>query len=92
MDIQEKIKLLEQEREKQTTRLFALMIEIAFVFGIPAAAVSIVSVQMNHKEWLYVLLPITFITSWIIVIIRYNKMEKKLSALDKEIRELKKQS
>lgn len=89
--LHEKIQALEKEREKQTTRLFAMMLEIAFIFGIPAAIVVAPAIYFNHKDWLYLLLPIAFISSWIMVIVRYRQMDKKLSGLDAQIKELRKQ-
>ncbi|MCB9805552.1 hypothetical protein H6775_00150 [Candidatus Nomurabacteria bacterium] len=88
IDKNAEIKKLESEREKHVTRIFWILIEIAFIFGIPAA-VAVVLVKFLGGHTLYIALPIAFILSWVILILHYRKMSQRLKDLDRKIKELK---
>lgn len=89
-DIQEQIQKLEKERDSYVTRVFWLCLEIIFIFGIPAAIALIIIFTTGNKQLGWYLLPIAFVLSWIILIMKYRKMAKTLEGLDAKIRELKK--
>ena len=89
-DIKGQIKKLEKERDSYVTRIFWLCLEIIFIFGVPAVIVLIVVFATDNKQLAWYLLPIAFILSWIILIMKYKKMAKTLESLDAQIRELKK--
>lgn len=87
----EQIQKLEKEREYHVTRVFWLCLEIIFIFAVPAAiALGIIFITGN-KHLAFYLLPIAFILSWVVLIVKYRKVAKKLQGLDAKIRELKKQ-
>jgi hypothetical protein len=86
---QQKLRELEKTRENHITRLFWLMIEIGFVFLIPAVLVVIVGGMFFEKHVVWLLLPFSFVFSWVIVIVRYRQLSKVLGDLDKQIKELR---
>ena len=85
------IDTLVKERESYITKIFWFALEIAFIFLIPAVIAVFISIQFFTKKVVWYALPFTFILSWIIVIIRWQKLNKKLTKLDKDISDLKKQ-
>lgn len=87
--VEEKILSLENERERYITRLFWFALEIALIFLLPALLVSFAVTEIWSKKAVWYSLPITFILSWVIVIIRWMKMSKVLKKLDQDILELK---
>lgn len=86
-DIQE-LARLEAERQRQITRVFWMMLEIAFVFLIPALIVVFVVGAVWSRAVVWYVLPFSFLFSWGIVIVRYRMLSKKLGALDAQIKEL----
>jgi Na+-driven multidrug efflux pump len=76
------------EKEKLITKFFWFMVEIALVFAIPAGIVLGISFYVEERVEFY-LLPISFVTSWIIVLIRFSKLNKKMKKLDSDISNLK---
>lgn len=89
-DKKSEIKALESEREKHITRIFWILIEIAFIFGIPAT-VAVILIKVLGGNTIYIALPVAFIISWIILIFHYRKLNRELKNLDKKILELKRQ-
>lgn len=90
-NIEGEIILLQKEREKHITKLFWFALEIALIFLIPALSAIFISLEYFTKKVAIFTLPFTFILSWIIVFIRWKKINKILTDLDKNILELKKQ-
>lgn len=80
---------LEGEREKHITKLFWFALEIAIIFLAPALIAVFISLEFFSKKVAIMSLPFTFILSWIIVFIRWNKLNKILTKLDKDISNLK---
>jgi uncharacterized membrane protein len=84
------IKNLKEKREYWRTKVFWLLLEIAFIFGIPAALGYFLGRFIQSKygagnDIFVLILGATFILSWVIVIIRYKQVKRNLDAVDKEI-------
>lgn len=88
IDKSKELKKLEAEREKYITRIFWILIEIAFIFGIPAA-IAVILIKLWGGNTIYVALPTAFILSWVILVIHFRKVSKRLKELDKKIKELR---
>ena len=90
MDLDE----LKKEKEKFTTRVFWLGLQVAFIFGIPAALGAILGTHLDKiystgKKITSVILFFTFIFSWIITIQRYQRINKEIKNIDRQIKEKK---
>jgi ATP/ADP translocase len=88
----DKIAELTSIREHYRTKAFYMMIEVAFIFGVPAAIAFFLgrkldAVYESGKTIILSFLAVTFILSWIIVIFRYRKIDRDLRRTDEEIRE-----
>ena len=86
MDI-EKIK---KDRDAHIDSIFALMIQIAFIFGIPAALSVIIGKYAEHGQlakFIPFFLTFSFILSWSIVLYIYRQNTKKLKWLEEKIRQ-----
>ena len=88
LEIMELEKLIKQ-REDEAGKFVKLMIKIAVIFLIPAAIAVFLSKYFN-LSFLY-FFPAAFILSWTLVIILYQKVSKKMKALDTRIKELRKE-
>lgn len=86
------IEILEKERERYITKLFWFALEIALIFLIPAMTAVFLLLHFVNKKAAIISLPFTFVLSWLIVIVRWKKMNDHLTKLDKDISELKKQN
>ncbi len=88
------LKQLEQKRDAFTTRIFWLMFEMVFIFGIPAVAAIFIGKKINNLEntinWIIVFLFVAFFLSWLIVGIRYQKVTAQMKELDLQIKEARK--
>lgn len=82
---------LESEREKQITRLFWFALEMAIIFLVPALIAIFISLEYFTKKVAIISLPFTFVLSWVIVILRWKKLNRILTKLDKDISNLKKE-
>jgi Flp pilus assembly protein TadB len=89
--MQEEIQRLEKERSDATTKIFRLGLEIAVIFAVPAILVAVLAAPRLTTNVTFILLVITFVLSWVVIIARYKKVHKKMTALDARIRELKQQ-
>lgn len=86
---QTELDTLVAERESHVTRIFWLGLEIALIFLLPALAVVYIAGNIWSKQVVWYLLPFSFALSWVIVFVRYRKLSKKLSELDRRIKELR---
>lgn len=82
---------LQNEREGHITKLFWFALEIALIFLIPALVTVFLLMEFFSKKAAIYSLPFTFVFSWVIIIIRWKKINKILTGLDKQISDLKKQ-
>ena len=91
MDIEAELQKLTAQRERAVTRIFWFGLEIALVFGIPAGLGAWIGSRLGGGTKLLIILGFTFILSWTIIVFRYRNISKKMSGLDKRIKELKDQ-
>ena len=73
---------LKQKRERQINGFFMLILEIVFIFGIPAIVAVILGKYLDvtgAKKYTALCLTIAFIFSWIIVVFLYRKKTKELA-------------
>jgi uncharacterized membrane protein (DUF485 family) len=85
-----KLEQLKSKRESFRTRLFFMMIEIAFVFAIPAAAAVFVGKKLetaypSNTNITAFLLVGTFIISWTVVIFRFRRASRALKNISADI-------
>lgn len=78
----------QEQWNRQTTKIFWLGLETSFIFAIPAIAGVFIGKKID--SWyntnglaLVATLLVTFVFSWVVVLARYYRLNKKL----KEIRE-----
>lgn len=88
MTEEDDIKQLETERQAQITKLFVLAVEIAFIIAIPAFLVLGLG-KMFGKMWWIIGFPVAIILSWAIIVSLYRRLNKKMTDLDRRIKELK---
>jgi uncharacterized membrane protein (DUF485 family) len=93
VDSTNELQELINERNNLHTKIWRMMLGILIVFGLPAAIAVIVGKYLESvygtNLYLFILLGIAFVFSWIIVITYMMKVDKKLRALDKRIKELR---
>ena len=73
-------------------RAFRLVLEVAVIFGIPALLAFFLGRYIDNAagtdtKWILVCLAVSFIFSWVIMIIQYRKIDRELKLLDKLIKE-----
>jgi Na+/melibiose symporter-like transporter len=92
-DINKQLTDLRKKRDALMTSFFKLGLQIALIFGIPAAAAAILGTQLDKARegstFTMIFLGCAFVLSWAIVIRRYQKQNAKIEAVEKEIRDLK---
>ena len=94
----QKLKELEAKRDKMVNKTFILMLEILVIFGVPAAIAFFAGAWLDTrfdtggKTLQLTSLAVAFVTSWVITIAKYRKINKQLEDLDKQIKELKNSS
>jgi uncharacterized BrkB/YihY/UPF0761 family membrane protein len=87
------IDTLIQKRDKEITGFFWLGLQIAFIFGIPAFLALYIGKKLSElsgNKYTVISLAISFIFSWVIVIIIYRRKAKKLKILEDQIKILRK--
>ena len=89
MDIEQQLEQVSAEREQFVTRIFWLGLEIASLFAIPLVAAILIGLRIGGNA-VWIGLPIAFVLSWVLVIIRYRKISKKMTLLDEKMRTLRK--
>lgn len=83
---------LKKEKDKYITKIFWLGLQISFIFAIPAMIGLVVGKKLdvmyktNNTITIFILF-FTFIFSWFLVFIKYNKLNKKLKEINKTIKE-----
>jgi len=82
---------LKKEREKWITRIFFLSLEIAFIFLIPALIAVFFAKRMGEGSANIIFLSMAFTFSWLIVILRYRSISKKMKSIDIKIKEKEKE-
>ena len=84
------LKELEQKRDAFTTRIFWLMFEMIFIFGIPAVITVYLAKKLSttntDMNWSAIFLFVSFVLSWFIVGMKYKKQTKILNDLNEQIK------
>lgn len=86
------LKQLEMRRISFQDRAFRLVLEVAFIFGIPAAIAYFLGRYLDasagtERKMTLICLAFSFVISWIIMIVVYRKIDRELKTLDKLINE-----
>ncbi len=94
MENNQKKKSIYQEREKYRQKAFFMMIEIAIIIALPAFIALFLGQYLDRdnpssKTFTIGLLFISFILSWIIIIRKYIKLNKKMKEIDNKIKKTK---
>ena len=84
------LQTLEKERGRYTTRVFALGIEIAIIFLIPAL-IALALIKFWNIENKLIPFVVSFLFSWIVFIFRWYEIHKKMVALDEKIKQARKE-
>lgn len=81
---------LKDRREHYRTKMFWLLLEVAFIFGIPALVGFLIQQNLSDRGYSIVIslspLLVAFVLSWIITVKRVNSVGKKLEAIESEIK------
>jgi uncharacterized membrane protein (DUF485 family) len=92
-EIEQKLTELRKKRDALMTSFFKLGLQIALIFGVPAAIAAFFGTQLDKgregNTFVTIFLICSFIISWVIVIRIYRKQSSKIEAIESEIRELK---
>ena len=85
---------LKVKQESLRHKAFMQMIYIAFVFAIPAAIAFFVGSYFDNlhdtgRKFKLIALPIAFVTSWIITIFQYRRLDKQFKEMEHKILEEK---
>jgi uncharacterized membrane protein (DUF485 family) len=86
MNLQE----LEQKRDAHTTRIFLIMLEMVFIFAIPAIAAVYFGKKLSAinstLNWSAIFLLVAFVISWTVVAWQYRKQTRILNDLTAQIK------
>ena len=92
-----KLKELEEKRDKYVHKIFYLMLEILVIFGAPAVVAYFLGAWLDArfttegKTLQMTALAVAFVTSWVITIMKYRRIDRQLKDLDKQISSLRSQ-
>ena len=83
---------LKKQKEDHVTKIFWLGLHISFIFAIPAVIGVFVGRQIDDyfqtgNKLTTIILFFTFFFSWFLVLMKYNKLNKKLKEINKKIKE-----
>lgn len=97
MNEQTELQGLIKKQETLRHRMFLLILEIAFWFGIPAFGAFFLGNHLDDtygtgSKYLLIFLIIAFVCSWIAVIWRTKTLAKKLTDAERRVREAKENS
>lgn len=90
------IPTLQKERDKHLTSFFKLGLQIAIIFAVPAAIAVLAGKQLDAlwetgRLVTGIMLVGAFITSWVLVFKKYNKLNKQVKDIEDKIRILREQ-
>lgn len=85
---------LKARRERYRHKAFVMMLEVAVIFGLPAAVAFFGGKSVDQKyggghKFLFIFLAIAYIFSWVIIFWRYRKLKREIDAVDQAIRAAK---
>ncbi|RJQ30359.1 hypothetical protein C4572_04310 [Candidatus Parcubacteria bacterium] len=79
---------LKGERERLIHKTFLHLFEIFFIFGIPAVIAFFVSQKLEPGKGANIIIFVaSFALSWVIMIVRFVQIDKKMKDIDKRIKE-----
>ncbi|MFA7285292.1 MAG: hypothetical protein WC011_00385 [Candidatus Paceibacterota bacterium] len=82
---------LKKQKDEYINKIFYLGLKIALIFGIPAVAGALIGKRIDAKydsgnKFTMIILVCTFILSWIITIVMYNNLAKKIKKVERDIK------
>lgn len=82
---------LKKQKDEYINKIFYLGLKIALIFGIPAVAGALIGKRVDAKydsgnKFTMIILVCTFILSWIITIVMYNNLAKKIKKVERDIK------
>ncbi len=85
-----KLDELKTEKDKHITRIFWLGLEIALIFAVPAVLGVLIGKRIDahyglEDKFSVAFLVFTFILSWIITVVKYKTLSKKIKKIENEI-------
>ena len=84
---------LKKKREAQINSIFILILEIAFIFGIPAIIATFLGKYLDSgkpKSYTLILLILAFVSSWTITTVLYKKKTRDLAKTEDLIKKIEK--
>ncbi len=92
---QESLAELKARRERYRNKAFVMMLEVAVIFGLPAALAFFGGRALDRRyggghKYLFILLAVAYISSWVIVFWRYRSLKREVERVDQAIKEAKK--
>ncbi|MCA9351513.1 hypothetical protein KC929_01920 [Patescibacteria group bacterium] len=85
---EERLKQLERQRDDHVTKIFWAGLQIAGLFAVPLGIAVLIGLKLGGNA-VWIALPIAFVFSWVLVVGYFNKISKKMKAIDARIAELK---
>lgn len=87
-----KMENIKKQRDQHITKIFWLCLQISFIFAIPAVAGAILGVKLDTiygtgRFITTVILMMMFVFSWVLVIMKYLKLQKKLKEINQAIKD-----
>jgi len=84
----------EKQKDKLMTKLYWHMLQIAFIFAIPAAIALVVGTKVDSdnssKTWTFIFLLTAFMFSWGMIVYLYRKLSREAKEVDDLLRVAKK--
>jgi len=82
---------LKNQKDEYINKIFYLGLKIALIFGIPAVMGALVGKRIDARydtgnKFTMMILVGTFIFSWVITIVMYNNLAKKIKKIEKDIK------
>jgi hypothetical protein len=92
-EIEQKLTTLRKKRDSLMTSFFWLGLQIALIFGVPAALAAVLGTWLDKSRedslFTTIFLVTAFILSWVMVYFRYKKYSTELYAVESEIADIK---
>ena len=82
---------LKKQKDEYINKIFYLGLKIALIFGIPAVVGALIGKRIDARydsgnKFTMIILVCTFILSWIITIVMYNNLAKKIKKVEMDIK------
>ncbi|MDP3989226.1 MAG: AtpZ/AtpI family protein [bacterium] len=88
------LKELKEKRRKISDRIYYLIIEIAFIFALPAFGGLWFGMYLDgrfgtKRRYTLIVLLLSFMVSWLLVIARYRRVTRALKEVEDEIKKVR---